>query len=255
MVNQVSARKVLTCPNDHQNPDGTDVCGVCGLPVVDYEIEVGLLLKALGELERHVTFETEKVFLGIGDRGCSLIRDFCRFWGSGLKSSQFLMIESSSEAQQAVGPGTEPGSDESCASPLLSLHTLPMSASRQVGYYGLGERLASNDPTLEDSLHRSGIRPLTKNQVVVLLSALGGGTGSGASPNVLQRVRAANPNCRSLVIAVMPAADEPDSAQFNAFCSLSRFVNADEAIPLHTRPMGPSRPMRGGPLENHVMSP
>jgi cell division GTPase FtsZ len=102
-----------------------------------------------------------------------------------------------------------------------------MSINRQVGYYGLGERLALDDPALDDRLLRLGIRASTTKQTVILLSALGGGTGSGASPHILLRVKALNPHSRNLVIAMMPAADEPDGAHFNAFCSLSRFIKTD----------------------------
>jgi len=138
------------------------------------------------------------------------------------------MIDSSSAGQQFTDLRTQLPSNQEYTSPSLSLHLLPMSASRQVGYYGLGEHLASNDPTLDDRLLRSGISASTKKQTIFLFSALGGGTGSGASPYILQRANALNPRCRSLVIAMMPAADEPDSAHFNAFCSLSRFIKAEQ---------------------------
>ena len=218
---------VLTCPNDHQNTEGLEWCDVCGLPLIDYETELGLLLEALGDMERHVRFETEKVFVGVGGQGCRLLFDFYRSWGSALRSSAFLMMESSGESEQLVSSDDELSASREPTSPDLSLHLLPAAASRQVGYFGLGERLASSDPNLDDRLHRSGIRALTKNQMAFLISALGGGTGSGASPYTLERVKSLNPHCRSVVIAVMPSADEPDSAHFNAFCSLSRFVNLE----------------------------
>jgi len=227
MVSRGSENKVISCPNNHQNPKDSVWCDTCGLPIIDYDRELELLLRTVAEEEQHIKFAKENVFLGIGEQGCKLVHEFHRSWGKGLKSSQFLMIESSSEGQQFSDLRTQP-SDQEYTSPSLSLHLLPMSASKQVGYYGLGERLASNDPTLDDRLLRSGIRASTKKQTIFLFSALGGGTGSGASPYTLQRANALNPHCRSLVIAMMPAADEPDSAHFNAFCSLSRFIKADQ---------------------------
>lgn len=228
MVTQGSENRVISCSNNHQNPEGSAWCAICGLPIIDYDGELELLLRTLAEGERHVRFAKENVFLGIGDQGCKLVHGFCQSWGKGLKSSEFLMIESSGEGQQFTDPRTPLPSSQEYTCPSLSLHLLPMSVSRQVGYYGLGERLASNDPTLDDCLLRSGIRASTKKQTIFLLSALGGGTGSGASPYTLQRANALNPHCRSLVIAIMPTADEPDSAHFNAFCSLSRFIKADQ---------------------------
>jgi len=227
MVSRGSENKVISCPNNHRNPKDSVWCDICGLPIIDYDRELELLLRTLAEEEQHTRFDKENVFLGIGEQGCKLVHEFYRSWGKSLKSSKFLMIESSSEGQQFSDLRTQP-SDQEYTSPSLSLHLLPMSASRQVGYYGLGERLASNDPTLDDRLLRSGIRASTKKQTIFLFSALGGGTGSGASPYILQRANALNPHCRSLVIAMMPAADEPDSAHFNAFCSLSRFIKADQ---------------------------
>ncbi len=228
MVTQGSENKVTSCPNNHQNPEGSAWCGVCGLPIIDYDRELELLLRTVAEGEQHIRFAKENVFLGIGDQGCKLIHDFYRSWGKGLKNSEFLMIDSASGGQQLTDLRTQLPSDQEYTAPALSLHLLPMSGSRQVGYYGLGERLASDDPTLDDRLLRSGIRASTKKQTIFLFSALGGGTGSGASPYILQRANALNPQCRSLVIAMMPAADEPDSAHFNAFCSLSRFIKADQ---------------------------
>lgn len=228
MVSHGSENKVISCPNNHRNPEGSTWCGICGLPIIDYDRELELLLRALAEEERHIRFAKQNVFLGIGDQGCKLVHDFYRSWGKSLKSSEFLMIESSSEGQQFTDLRTQLPSNQEYTPPSLSLHLLPMSVSRQVGYYGLGEHLASNDPTLDDRLLRSGIRASTKKQTIFLFSALGGGTGSGASPYTLQQANALNPHCRSLVIAMMPAADEPDSAHFNAFCSLSRFIKADQ---------------------------
>ena len=228
MVSHGSENKVISCPNNHRNPEGSTWCGICGLPIIDYDGELELLLRALAEEERHIRFAKQNVFLGIGDQGCKLVHDFYRSWGKSLKSSEFLMIESSSEGQQFTDLRTQLPSNQEYTPPSLSLHLLPMSVSRQVGYYGLGEHLASNDPTLDDRLLRSGIRASTRKQTIFLFSALGGGTGSGASPYTLQQANALNPHCRSLVIAMMPAADEPDSAHFNAFCSLSRFIKADQ---------------------------
>ena len=228
MVSHGSENKVISCPNNHRNPEGSTWCGICGLPIIDYDRELELLLRALAEEERHIRFAKQNVFLGIGDQGCKLVHDFYRSWGKSLKSSEFLMIESSSEGQQFTDLRTQLPSNQEYTPPSLSLHLLPMSVSRQVGYYGLGEHLASNDPTLDDRLLRSGIRASTRKQTIFLFSALGGGTGSGASPYTLQQANALNPHCRSLVIAMMPAADEPDSAHFNAFCSLSRFIKADQ---------------------------
>ena len=228
MVIKNHENRVVSCPANHQNPEGSERCNTCGLPIIDYEKELDLLLKTLAEEDQHIRFAKEKIFLGIGDQGCRLVYDFYRSWGKSLLGSEFLMIESSGESKRFLNSSTEMPSKQQYTSPLLSLHLLPMAASKQVGYYGLGERLAANDPTLDDRLRRSGIKASTKKQSIFLLSALGGGTGSGASPFTLQRAKSINPHSRSMVIAVMPAAEEPDSSHFNAYCSLSRFINSSK---------------------------
>lgn len=225
MSMQVSDSTTAICPRNHENPGGSDWCSECGLPIVDYETELDFLVKALVEQEQHVKFVREKIFLGIGDQGCKFIQDFYLSWGRGLRSTEFLVIESSADSQHPDD------ADEArlrtvtqYKSPSISFHRLPESPSKHVGYQGLGERLAASDQELDDLLRRSGIRASTTRQTVFLLAALGGGTGSGAGPYALQRARALNPNCRNLVVGVMPTANEPDSAHFNALCSLSRFI-------------------------------
>ena len=227
MITIGSENKVVSCPNDHQNPEGSEWCDTCGLPIIDYEAELDLLLKALAEEERHVTFPKENIFLGIGDQGCKLIDDFYRSWGRSIKGSAYLMINSSGDTEEYSATYPHLNSGQKYTSPPPSLHFFTTSTNRQAGYYGLGEHLASNDTTLNDRLRRSGIKSSTRKQTIFLLSALGGGTGSGASPHTLRRIKSINPNSRSLVTALMPAADEPDSAHFNAYCSLSRFIKGN----------------------------
>ncbi len=219
--------RIRLCLNSHENPYDSSVCHVCGLPLVDYEAEMSLFLDTLGAEESHLTFSRRMVFIGVGDQGCRLIGEFYRTSGEVLTDSEFLMIESSGEAGQATGSKTAQNHAGDRPLPHLSHHLLPASPSRRVGYFGLGEHLAAGDPRLDDRLLRAGVRPSSKVQTVFLVSALGGGTGGGATPHILRRAKALNPQSRSLVLAMMPSADEPDSAHFNAFCSLSRLLGTD----------------------------
>ena len=223
MIAQDSDNKAVFCPNSHQNPEGSEWCGICGLPVIDYGVELELLLRTLSDQERYVRFIKENIVLGIGDQGCKLAHSFYQSCGRDLKSTAFLLIESSGDAQQFVD--TDDSRSPSFPKyPSLSLYRLPDSPSRHLGHYSLGEHLASNDIHLDDRLRRSGIRDSSRKQTIFLLAALGGGTGSGASPYILERAKALNHLCRSFAIAVMPAEDEPDSTHFNALCSLARFL-------------------------------
>jgi hypothetical protein len=227
MNNHSAGHALVPCPNGHLNPDGSDTCTTCSLPVIHYQAELDLLLRTIAEQQRHVAGPSDKMFIGVGDHGCRLIRDFHASWGGALKGSQFLMIDSSADAAHYLqaSPSSSPQPED--AAPCPTLHLLPSPGGTQKGYYAVGERLARTDPKLDDHLRRSGVRPSVENQMLFLFSALGGATGSGASPNILQRAKSINGNLRSLVTALMPGADEPDSAHFNAFCSLSRFIKQD----------------------------
>ena len=228
MIPSYSENGIVCCPNNHQNPQGAESCCDCGLPLIDYEAELGLLLKSLAEEERHVTFPKEKIFLGIGDQGCRLIDDFYRSWGRSMKGTAHLMINSAGDAEESLDiHHSNKNSMKKYMSPPPSLHVFHTSTGKQIGYFGLGEHLASTDPSLNDYLRRSGITSATTTQTIFLLSALGGGTGSGASPHVLQCIKSINPHSRNLVTALMPAADEPDGAHFNAYCSLSRLIKGN----------------------------
>ncbi len=227
MASQDLGGQTVACPRGHENRCGAEWCATCGMPVVDFDVELEDVLEMLSGWEKHVSFTKEKVFIGVGDQGCRLVACFHQAWARQLKASDFLLIESSGDGHalpslESVSP---PGGDSRLRPP--SRHHIPGSLNKQVGYFGLGERLATADPGINDSLLKTGIRDSSRKQVMLMVAALGGGTGGGASPHTLERARALNPNCRSLVMAVMPAGDEPDSAHFNAFCSLSRFIKSD----------------------------
>ena len=215
-----------SCINQHDNPAGSEWCYTCGTAIVDYASELDLFIQTLTEQEARLKFVREKLFLGIGDQGCRLINDFYTDIGKNLKRSTFLMIDSSGDAQQLIDINRQLHTSTEYNSP-ISLHYIPGSSSKQVGYYGLGEHIAENDATLDDRLLRTGINASDGQQTVFLLSTLGGGTGSGVSPYTLERIKVLNPETKNLVIAIMPAVDEPDSAHFNAFCSLSRLIRSD----------------------------
>jgi hypothetical protein len=214
----------VACVRNHQNAEGAEWCSVCGLPVLDPEEELALALEALSGLERHLSFRKDSVFLGVGDQGCKFICDFYRSWKDNLKGGHVVLVDSSGDARSVSRDILSAGRTRGLP---VTWHRLAGASGKQVGYYGLGERLASNDAALDDVLLRSGIRVGNRKQILFLVSSLGGGTGSGASPQVLGRAKSLNPQSRSLVFAVMPAGDEPDSAHFNAYCSLSRFMKGD----------------------------
>ncbi|MBE0479350.1 MAG: hypothetical protein IBX68_00050 [Dehalococcoidia bacterium] len=227
MATQYTEKKTIFCPNSHQCQDDSAPCPVCGLPVIDCETELDLLLKALGDEEKRLKFARERIFMGVGDQGCRLVQNFFQASRRDLKNSGFLMIDASGEARHLAGLIPETGASKDYVISPLSLHLLPGTAGKQVGYFGLGQQLACGDPGLDDRLLRSGIRSTVRKQAVFLLSALGGGTGSGASPCILERARCHNSHARTLVIALMPAATEQDGAQFNAVCSLSRLIDLE----------------------------
>jgi len=217
---------LVACPNNHLNAHDAAVCDNCGLPIVRFEAHLDILLRTLAEERHQLGAAPQKLFIGVGEQGCRLVRDFHSSWGAAQKAFAFLTIDSATDARYTIAaPGDRPASADA-ASPLMQ-YLIPSPEGAQKGYYALGERLAAGDPKIDDWLRRSGIRATSGNQSVFLLSALGGATGSGASPNILQRAKASNPQLRSIVVALLPGPDEPDSAHFNAFCSLSQLIRQE----------------------------
>jgi hypothetical protein len=218
---------LVACPNNHPNAHDSSACDTCGLPIIRFEAQLDILLRTLAEERHHLGAAPQKLFIGVGEQGCRLVRDFHRSWGAAQGSFAFLMVDSATDARYAssAAPGDRPAGEDA-ASP-LTLYLIPSPEGAQKGYYALGERLAAGDPKIDDCLRRSGIRSTSGNQSLFLLSALGGATGSGATPNILHRAKANNPQLRSIVTALLPGPDEPDSAHFNAFCSLSQFIRQD----------------------------
>ena len=190
---------LVACPNNHPNAHDAVDCDTCGLPIIRFEAELDVLLRTLAEERLHLGSAPEKLFIGVGEQGCRLVRDFHGAWGGVQPGFAFLMIDSATDARYASRAGeSDQPSGEAAASP-LTLYLIPSPDGAQKGYYALGERLAAGDPKIDDCLRRSGIRATSGNQSVFLLSALGGATGSGASPNILHRAKASNPLLRSIV--------------------------------------------------------
>ena len=145
----------------------------CGLPIVNYETELEILLNALAEEEPHVRVSRENIFIGVGNQGRKLVRDVHSSWGDVIKGSEFLMIESSGEPGPLDESSSPPVSSKGDTwRPPMALHLIPRSENTQVGYFGLGERLAIDDPGLDDRLRRSGISSSSEKQTIFLLSAL-----------------------------------------------------------------------------------
>ena len=49
MVTQGSENRVISCSNNHQNPEGSAWCAICGLPIINFDGELELLLRTLAE--------------------------------------------------------------------------------------------------------------------------------------------------------------------------------------------------------------
>jgi len=223
---QINGVKPVLCVQGHENRHDSEWCRYCGTAIMDYGTELQQFLSTLIEQESHLKFVRDRIFLGTGDQGSKLLNDFYIDQGRMIKRASFLLIDSSGDAQKLISRDSEVYSEVEYNSPLF-LYRIPGSSNRQLCYYGLGERLSSNDTTLSDRLLRAGINAVNGKQTVFLVSALGGGAGSGIAPNVVERVKMLNPESNKLAIVVTPAGDEPDSAHFNAFCSLSRLIKSD----------------------------
>ncbi|MEE8373195.1 MAG: hypothetical protein V3R87_05750 [Dehalococcoidia bacterium] len=231
MTTQDLRNRWVVCPNNHPNPEGSDWCGICSLPILDCDEELELLLKTLAGQGQHVGLGRRNLFLGVGDQGQRLVHDFYQRWGGRLRDSEFLLLELPGVTPQRVDAGCEAAPISMNGHSSLSRYHLSGASGREVDCFGVGERLVSSDPGLTDRLLRSGAGVSIGNQTMFMLMALGGGMASGAGPRILAQAKSLSHQGNSLVIAMMPGNSDLARVHFAAYCSLSRLIKCDGTPP------------------------
>lgn len=154
--------------------------------------------------------ESSMLLLGIGTAGASIARGVSRAFGNGLR---YALIDTDATTGDGDGPFTLLGGDR------LS--------GRGTGGDIVAARLAAEDSIEVIDEHLEGIR------LVVIATALGGGTGGGATLETVKHL--AQRGIPSIVFATTPFAFEGDDRQRNARGVMSMIeerANATFFLPL-----------------------
>ncbi|MFQ5825792.1 MAG: hypothetical protein ACE5IA_00410 [Dehalococcoidia bacterium] len=212
-----SSKGVVWCANRHGNPEDSTKCTTCGLPIVNYQGELDLLLEKLAS-KALLLGPRRNVFMGVGSIGGVIVHDFHEAYGETVSSASFLVVDSIEEGEPAPP-------DSGVAKGMVTLnYNIVGPTGGGMTYGGLAQRIALADPGLDDSVRRSGVRETDERQAIFLISALGGGTGSGVGPVVGSKCAALNPEASVVAIAIIPSSDEADHIQFNAYSGVSRLL-------------------------------
>ncbi len=223
MTNQFlgSSKSIVWCANRHGNPEDSTKCTTCGLPLVNYKWELGLLLERLAT-KALLLGPRRNVFMGVGSIGGLIISDFHKSYGESVASGSFLLVDCVEEGEQAT-PFT------GVAKGMLPLvYNIVGTSGGSISYGGLAQRIAAGDTGLNDYVRRSGVREADERQAIFLVSALGGGTGSGMVPVIGTRCATQNPEASVISVAIIPSSDEVDHIQFNAYASVSRLLRFND---------------------------
>ncbi len=231
MDNQI--HECVTCPNGHDNATESLECSECGLPLISWEMELESLLERLTGKASFVVPHIGGSFVGIGTAGGQIVTNLCNFFGEDMTGVSFLNVDSMASS------GSETLNEVSARGVRFYQHEIGDTSIGGSIYCGLGEQSALQDDQLESYLHMSGIRSDDTSQVVFVTTALGGGTGSGIGPTIINLCKLCNRDVSTLVVAITPSASEGNQAHLNAFYGVSRLlvfektVNADMVLLLN----------------------
>lgn len=219
---QNTNNSTVNCINEHDTKSSEHNI-TASITMLDYDTELNYFISTLVKQEQYFKFIRDKIFIGVGDQGSKIIRAFHMDRGRLFSKSSFLVIDLPGDVKPPVEIDKQPAREVECNSPIL-FHHLTALQSKQTEHYGPGEKKASSDTQLNDFLLRTGINAADGQQTIFLISPLNERIGNGISPFIVQSINELNPESNKMLISVMPAADEPDSIHFNAFCSLSRLI-------------------------------
>lgn len=209
------------CPDKHENPASFARCRTCGLPLIDLKQEFSLIAERLGRTANLARPKASRVLAGVGSFGVNLVQlhqaSLVRSApGRGLS---VLYVDAGATMGNGAAPGT------------FRLQ-LGGAASGSATFCGVAEEAAMGDPSLVPLLKNAGLRESDEEQTVFVATALGGGTGSGVTPVLLQNALALNPANRAFVLGMLPSADELFHARLNASYGLSRLVSDGDRGPV-----------------------
>jgi hypothetical protein len=208
----------LACINGHNNSPDAERCATCGLPLVDYEKEVNLLLERLKARLTSEEYAVEKVFVGAGTTGKKILHSFST---TTLKTPDIVYL--------TFDAPVEKGETEEKA---------PAIRTRDYVFYGYppggglyastGKGVALSDAGLEKFLKEADISQANEHQNIILVAAVGGGTGGGVGPAVIHKAKQINPRAHTFALVVIPARAESDQYHFNAYYGVSSLLRFED---------------------------
>ena len=206
-------RTILLCPDGHDNLGGLSHCKTCGLPLLDLRAEFVSFSQNLASRAEMGRPRPRAIFIGLGTTGAALIEIAKAGHAESLPEHTYLAID-------ANGTSTQVRCDN-----LLRL-TLGGSTPSAATFCGIGEALVKNDPSLLPALRKAGLSSNDSNQIVFLVSAVGGGIGSAVS-ELIGKCRQLNPSCCVVGLVVIPGIEESFHNRLNAYYGLSRILETD----------------------------
>ena len=187
------------CTRGHTNPPSAKYCGTCGEKIPEVKREESIWVEA-----RHL-------LVGLGQAGGNILlqcKDSNK--GQGQPSTDYLLLDTSPREVEHL------------------LKIFPAKAVRMLGksigttgrVWKRGEAAAAE--ALPKILFEHAIE---RYQAVLTVTSLGGGTGAGACPLLLNMASQASSKIEKVTFALLPSDEEPDLLHFNAYCGLSRLIS------------------------------
>ena len=219
-MNHEIEEAAIRCPNGHDNPDGSLECHECGLPVVSCEQEIRQLLGRLAEKAGYVVPHIKGSFVGVGAKGGQVVSDLYDSFGDEVSGLSFLNV-GSAESLAGVPEIHSRGAR-------FYRYAISETAVGGTIYCGFGEQAASRDTRLESYLHMSGVRADDASQTIFITASVGGGTGGGVAPKLVNLCKTFNRKVSTLAVVTTPSSSEADHSHLNAFHGISRLITFDE---------------------------
>ncbi len=219
-MNHEIEEAAIRCPNGHDNPDGSLECHECRLPVVSCEQEISQLLGRLAEKAGYVVPHIKGSFVGVGAKGGQVVSGLYDSFGDEVSGLSFLNV-GSAESMAGVPEIHSRGAR-------FYRYAINETAVGGTIYCGFGEQAASRDTRLESYLHMSGVRADDASQTIFITASVGGGTGGGVAPKLVNLCKTFNREVSTLAVVTTPSSSEADHSHLNAFHGISRLITFDE---------------------------
>ena len=189
----------INCVNGHPNPPEAKFCGLCG-----------------GKVEEIVELPKKQVtFVGVGGTGINILTSITEGYSD-------LETNSSSNGYLGLNAASDEVDEPSETPNDITLVRFGERARKVKRSWVSGESVFLEEESILAQLEKAGV---LSSDLVVVISAISGGTGSGVPPPVLELIdRYAEAIPVKTVTALLPAVDEPDVFRFNAYCGLSRLI-------------------------------